>query len=261
MGGEPVAAFLSLALPRDVPQSWVNRFAHSLISLAERYGVTLAGGDTAESPNGILADIVVVGTVPKGKAVLRSGARPGDRIYVSGELGGSAAAVSADGKKIRKKPKRKLNPRRVSSAFLSRAANRARPHSARERPGFRHDRHQRRPLHRPGPPLRRKSASAPNCRRKPSPAPALASHRAKSICSSPCTAEKTTNCCSPHPAASESLPALPELPITQIGHITRRQEDISDEPSAKRATSGYELRASRLGTLPQVVVTLVTCHH
>jgi len=93
MGGEPVAAFLSLALPRDLPQSWVSRFTRSLLRLAKKYGVTLAGGDTAESPNGILADIVVVGTVPKGNAVLRSGARPGDRIYVSGALGGSAVAV------------------------------------------------------------------------------------------------------------------------------------------------------------------------
>ena len=92
MGGEPVAAFLSLALPRDLPQSWVGRFARGLISLAEKFGVTLAGGDTAESPNGVLVDIVVVGSAPKGKAVLRSGARPGDRVFVSGELGGSAAA-------------------------------------------------------------------------------------------------------------------------------------------------------------------------
>ena len=107
MGGEPVAAFLSLALPRDLPQAWVGRFARSLISLAERFGVTLAGGDTAESPNGILSDIIVVGTAPKGKSVLRSGARPGDRIFVSGELGGSAAAVL----QMRAKPKKKLNPR------------------------------------------------------------------------------------------------------------------------------------------------------
>lgn len=106
MGGEPVAAFLSLALPRSLPQSWVSRFARSLVRLAERYGVTLAGGDTAQSPGGILADIIVVGTVPQGKALLRSGARPGDRIFVSGGLGGSAAAVAQ-----MKARKRKVNPR------------------------------------------------------------------------------------------------------------------------------------------------------
>ena len=114
MGGEPVAAFLSLALPRGLPQSWVGRFARSLIRLGERYSVTLAGGDTAESPDGILADIVVVGTAPKGKAGLRSGARPGDRIYVSGELGGSAAAVW----QMRKKPRRRLNPRQYRRHFF-----------------------------------------------------------------------------------------------------------------------------------------------
>jgi len=107
MGGEPVAAFLSLALPRDLSQSWVGRFARSLMSLAGRYGVTLAGGDTAESPNGILADIIVIGTVGRDNAILRSGARPGDRIYVSGELGASAAALE----QMRAQPGKKLQPR------------------------------------------------------------------------------------------------------------------------------------------------------
>jgi thiamine-monophosphate kinase len=107
MGGKPVAAFLSLALPRDLPQSWVGRFTRGLMSLAEEFGVTLAGGDTAESPSGVLADIIVIGTAPKGKSVLRSGARPGDRIFVSGELGGSAAAVA----RMKSKPGTKLNPR------------------------------------------------------------------------------------------------------------------------------------------------------
>jgi thiamine-monophosphate kinase len=112
MGGKPVAAFLSLALPQDLSQAWVGRFARSLISLGEKFGVTLAGGDTAESPHGILADIIVVGSAPKGKAVLRSGARPGDRIFVSGELGGSAAAVfEMRAKQTRSKPNKKLNPR------------------------------------------------------------------------------------------------------------------------------------------------------
>ncbi len=107
MGGEPVAAFLSLALPRNLPQAWVKRFMRGLINLGEKFGVTLAGGDTAEFPGGILADIIVAGTATKGKSVLRSGARPGDRIYVSGELGGSTAAVL----QMKTKPKKKLNPR------------------------------------------------------------------------------------------------------------------------------------------------------
>lgn len=107
MGGDPVTIFLSLALPRDVPQSWVRRFLRGLIHLAGKHGATLAGGDTAESPGGILADIVVIGTVPKGKAVLRSGAKPGDRIYVSGALGGSAAAIA----EMSAQTKNRLSPR------------------------------------------------------------------------------------------------------------------------------------------------------
>ncbi len=94
MGGEPLAAFLSLALPEKLPRRWVEDFLRGFLALARKFGVTLAGGDTAESPAGILADVVVVGRVPKGRAVERSGARAGDGIYVTGELGGSAAALA-----------------------------------------------------------------------------------------------------------------------------------------------------------------------
>jgi thiamine-monophosphate kinase len=93
MGGEPRAAFLSLALDRDTPQKWVDEFLAGLLKATDEFRVSLAGGDTAQSDGGIQADIVLVGSVPKGKAILRSGARPGDLIYVTGELGGSAAAI------------------------------------------------------------------------------------------------------------------------------------------------------------------------
>ena len=104
MGGVPLAAFLSVAFPSDLPQAWVRSFLRGLTKLGAQHGVTLAGGDTAQSPGGILADIIVVGTVPRGQAILRSGARPGDRIFVTGELGGSAAAV-------RQMEKAKVSPR------------------------------------------------------------------------------------------------------------------------------------------------------
>jgi thiamine-monophosphate kinase len=93
MGGEPIAAFLSQAMAGDVPQEWIDRFLKGLLGLARKFRVPLAGGDTAQAVAGIQADIVVVGSVPKGRAVLRSGARAGDQIYVTGELGGSAAAL------------------------------------------------------------------------------------------------------------------------------------------------------------------------
>jgi thiamine-monophosphate kinase len=89
-----MAAFLSLALPGDLEQNWVDRFMRGLLKLASEHVVALAGGDTAESLSGVLADIMVLGSVPRGKAVLRSGARPGDRIYVTGKLGLGGATVA-----------------------------------------------------------------------------------------------------------------------------------------------------------------------
>ena len=103
MGGIPRAAFLSLALPAELPQSWVDKFVAGLLKLAARFSVPLAGGDTAQSPDGILADIMVLGSVPAGDAILRSGARPGDFLYVTGTLGAAVAALKQlrDGKKLR----------------------------------------------------------------------------------------------------------------------------------------------------------------
>jgi thiamine-monophosphate kinase len=93
MSAAPIAAFLSLGLPPKTPQKWVDGFLAGLLALARKYKVELAGGDTAGSPKAIVADITVIGSVPRGGAFLRSGAIPGDLIYVTGELGGSARAI------------------------------------------------------------------------------------------------------------------------------------------------------------------------
>lgn len=104
MGGKPVACFLSLGVPSTMPQKWADEFLRGLLRLARKFKVSLAGGDTSSAEK-ITADILVLGTVPAGKAVLRSGARPGDHIYVTGELGGAAAELKQlfAGKKIQPK--------------------------------------------------------------------------------------------------------------------------------------------------------------
>lgn len=102
MGGTPLACFLSLGLPKGLPQKWVDGFFQGFRALARRFRVQLAGGDLSAAPK-IVADIMVVGEVPAGRAILRSGAHPGDRIYVTGALGGSSLAVKQlfAGKKIK----------------------------------------------------------------------------------------------------------------------------------------------------------------
>jgi thiamine-monophosphate kinase len=100
MGARPLAAFLSLALPGEMlgsraGQKWVQRFFTGLRGLAESSAVPLAGGDTSESPCGlVLADIVLIGSASTGRAFRRSGGRPGDVLYVSGALGGAAAELT-----------------------------------------------------------------------------------------------------------------------------------------------------------------------
>lgn len=104
MGATPLAAFLSISLPGSMlteaaGRVWVSRFFDGLHSLAELHHVPLAGGDTAESPGGkgglIFADIILIGSAPKGKALRRSGAAVGDSLYVTGQLGGAAAELAS----------------------------------------------------------------------------------------------------------------------------------------------------------------------
>jgi thiamine-monophosphate kinase len=90
MGGKPRFALVSLALSRNAPSRWFGEFYQGLQSLARRFNVKLIGGDTALSPGGTVVDAVLVGEVRSGFAVRRSGARPGDRIFVSGRVGLSA---------------------------------------------------------------------------------------------------------------------------------------------------------------------------
>jgi thiamine-monophosphate kinase len=99
MGARPVAAFLSLGLPNGLTRSsvrkpsWLTRFFDGLLALAAIHKTPLAGGDLAESSIPV-ADIVLVGALPRSEALLRSGARPGHLLYVTGSLGGASAGLA-----------------------------------------------------------------------------------------------------------------------------------------------------------------------
>ena len=91
MGARPRWALLAGALP-DADPAWLEAFARGFFALADAHGVELVGGDTTRGPRNLC--VTIVGEVPAGEALLRSGARIGDDIYVSGRLGDAALAVA-----------------------------------------------------------------------------------------------------------------------------------------------------------------------
>jgi thiamine-monophosphate kinase len=92
MGGVPRCFLLSLALPHSHTGPWLDEFLLGLCGAAKRFGCVLAGGDTTRRKD-ILIDMTVVGEVRAGRATLRSGARPGDVLFVSGRLGEAALGL------------------------------------------------------------------------------------------------------------------------------------------------------------------------
>lgn len=92
MGSEPLFCLVSLAVSSVQDERWIDSFYKGLLALAKRYKLSLAGGDLARAEN-VIADVMCCGVVPKGKALLRSGAKPEDVIYVTGQLGESALGL------------------------------------------------------------------------------------------------------------------------------------------------------------------------
>jgi thiamine-monophosphate kinase len=92
MGAKPRWALLALGVPA-VDEKWLAAFSDGLFALAGRHGVELVGGDTVRAPQRTIS-ITALGEVPAGAALLRGGAKAGDDIWVSGELGGAALALA-----------------------------------------------------------------------------------------------------------------------------------------------------------------------
>jgi thiamine-monophosphate kinase len=89
MAGMPAAALVTIGLPKFFDAEFVAKIYIGLNALAKRYGVAVVGGETTTNPGGIFISVALLGTVGRGKQILRSGAKAGDAVFVTGELGGS----------------------------------------------------------------------------------------------------------------------------------------------------------------------------
>ena len=96
MAGTPSAALVTIALPKKFSPEFIEKIYAGMNALASQHGVAIVGGETTTNPERVLISISLTGFVPRGKAVLRSGAKVGDAIFITGELGGSLAGKHLD---------------------------------------------------------------------------------------------------------------------------------------------------------------------
>ncbi|RJP73828.1 MAG: thiamine-phosphate kinase [Candidatus Abyssobacteria bacterium SURF_17] len=100
MGGHPLFALISLGLPETTPEEFATDLYVGIRSMCRDHQVALIGGDTVRSPDKVVIDVSMLGDCPKGKFILRSGAKSGDAIVVTGYLGDSAAGLDLLNKKV-----------------------------------------------------------------------------------------------------------------------------------------------------------------
>ena len=93
-GARPLGFLLSLALPKNIGDDWLADFANGLRGDAVLYGCPLFGGDTDRTPGPVTISIAMFGSVPKGSMVRRAGAKPGDRVFVTGTIGDAALGLA-----------------------------------------------------------------------------------------------------------------------------------------------------------------------
>ncbi len=96
MAGTPSAALVTIGLPKKFDAEFIEKIYDGLNALAKKNGVAIVGGETTTNPGGLFISIALLGTVERGKQILRSGAKTGDAIFVTGELGGSLSGKHLD---------------------------------------------------------------------------------------------------------------------------------------------------------------------
>lgn len=95
MGATPLAYTLNIALPSSLEDAWLEAFVEGLAADQTEFEISLAGGDSVSTPGPVTLTITAFGEAPAGKALRRSGARPGDRVYVTGTVGDGALGLKA----------------------------------------------------------------------------------------------------------------------------------------------------------------------
>jgi thiamine-monophosphate kinase len=124
MGGKPLYSMLSIGIPEDVWRTdFVDEFYEGYFKLAKIFAIELIGGDVSKTPNKIVIDSTVIGEIEKDRAILRSGAKVGDLIFVTGEIGGASVGLKfleekIDGFDELKLRQLKPNPRIEAGQFL-----------------------------------------------------------------------------------------------------------------------------------------------
>ncbi|MDQ6651554.1 MAG: thiamine-phosphate kinase, partial [Acidobacteriota bacterium] len=127
MGARPRWALVSIGLPKEVWRSeFVDGFYEGFFRLADRYDVTLIGGDVSRTPERIVIDSIVIGESTIGGAIFRSGAQPGDQIFVTGYLGDAAAGLRLIEQGVRLQPQRTKQP--ATSAIGGQSSDRSIDH-------------------------------------------------------------------------------------------------------------------------------------
>src|SRR2546423_5533165 len=121
MGARPRYALLSIGIPRQIwDTNFTDEFYEGFFALAETYRVALIGGDVSRTPERIVIDSIVIGEAARDRSVRRSGARPGDHIFVTGALGGAAAGLRLleRGSRLQTKPSSSSRAQAIEQLIL-----------------------------------------------------------------------------------------------------------------------------------------------
>ena len=116
MGGRPLCLLVSIAVPARVPAQHIRALYRGIRDACGSSGVDLVGGDTSSSPGHLFLNLTIIGTIPSNRALTRSGAKAGDRLYVTGTLGDARAGLHILQTRARRRQKSRLS---VIEKFLT----------------------------------------------------------------------------------------------------------------------------------------------